>query len=190
MTKKTLYQTLEDREDPQYIEDNGPFKCTWENTWLGPGYYFWDTFVENAHWWGHQRYNKNHVICKHTCEVDDKNCFDLVGNTDHLTLFSESVAFLRSKNMIKENTTLPRVLAMLKKTGFEYEAIRVSGVNSISKSNIEYSEYIKRINFESGRGQYLDYRPPIQICVFKPNGLNLSSAEIVFPDHYNSSYTI
>lgn len=56
MNDKTLYQTVEDRNNPSEIETEGPFLCVRNNAWLGRGYYFWDTFVELAHWWGNTIY--------------------------------------------------------------------------------------------------------------------------------------
>lgn len=37
--RKELYQTVEDRDNPDYVLENGPFKCI-SNAWLGDGYYF------------------------------------------------------------------------------------------------------------------------------------------------------
>jgi len=41
LEKKIIYQTLEDRGNPDEIERNGPFSCNWNNSWLGTGCYFW-----------------------------------------------------------------------------------------------------------------------------------------------------
>ena len=54
-----LYQTLEDRSNIDYVEENGPFICRRNSAWLGIGYYYWDTFVDNAHLWGEKIYKKN-----------------------------------------------------------------------------------------------------------------------------------
>jgi hypothetical protein len=49
---KEVFQTLENRGTNQtHLEQGGPYICHWENSWLGDGFYFWDTFLENAHWW-------------------------------------------------------------------------------------------------------------------------------------------
>lgn len=37
---RIIYQTVEDRENPDYVEQHGPFICTNKNAWLGEGYYF------------------------------------------------------------------------------------------------------------------------------------------------------
>ena len=41
----TGYHTVEDRDNPDEIEADGPFKCTRGDAWLGPGYYFWDSKI-------------------------------------------------------------------------------------------------------------------------------------------------
>lgn len=54
MDRRTLFQAVKDLDNPDEIEQNGPFKCRREDAWLGEGYYFWDSFVELAHWWGRE----------------------------------------------------------------------------------------------------------------------------------------
>jgi len=71
MTRK-IYQTLEDRNNPDVVENQGPFLCNRKDVWLGIGYYFWDSFIENAHWWGKEgaRY-KNYFICESSFELNE-----------------------------------------------------------------------------------------------------------------------
>ena len=57
MGVKKIFQTLEDRNNPDEVESQGPFICT-NNPWLGKGYYFWDTFLDLAHWWGTKAFFK------------------------------------------------------------------------------------------------------------------------------------
>lgn len=38
MTECLLYQTVEDRDNPDNIEAEGPFKCTRKDAWLGEYY--------------------------------------------------------------------------------------------------------------------------------------------------------
>jgi len=182
----TLFQTLEDRDNPEYIESNGPFDCNWPNTWLGSGYYFWDTFVKNAHWWGSVRYNvrdKNYVICQAECSFDEDTCFDLAGNTKHLMFFSEVVDFMEEKGLLdRKKHTVSRVINYLRDNiDFKYEAIRVYGVNSISQRQ---QDYLSQMKFEKNKSQYLDFNPPFQFCIFKKTGLKLKNYKIIFPDHY------
>lgn len=190
MALKKIFQTLEDRGNPNEVENTGPFPCKWENTWLGEGYYFWDTFLQNAHWWGNHRYinkYKEYIICQAECKFDDSKCFDLVGSTEHLTDFSESIDLMRGKKLLDENTTVARILHYMRVTLkiFNYEAVRAYGINSVSK---KYNPY--RIVFEVDKPQYLDSKPAIQICIYNKNGLSLRNYKIIYPDEYNSDYVV
>lgn len=193
MKSKVLYQTLKDKGNPEYVLENAPFSCNWDNTWLGEGFYFWDTFVENAHWWGEVRHKNKYIICQTICDFNTDKCFDLVGDTDHMSDFSNSIEFLKDQNIITitPETTVARVLEFIKtKIGFDYEAIRVYGIKSISEYKEEYQKYRFRLIFELSRPQFLDYKPAIQICIFEKNGLNRRDLTIIYPDEYNLDYVI
>lgn len=192
MKVKVLYQTLKDKGNPDYIEDNAPFICKWENAWLGNGYYFWDTFIENAHWWGKVRHNNSYVICGAECDFSSDLCFDLVGDTEHMQDFDDTVNLLKEKKLVDENTTVSRIINFLKEKipDFKFEAIRVYGIKSISDYNEEYKKYKHRLIFEVSKPQYLDYKPAIQLCLFKKTSLNLRNLKIEFPDEYNPDYII
>jgi hypothetical protein len=75
---KTIYQTLENRGNLDFIENNGPFICKRNNAWLGTGYYFWESFIENAHWWGKEcnNYPNGYVICKAIYTENEEKCFN------------------------------------------------------------------------------------------------------------------
>ncbi len=106
--------------------------------------------------------------------------------------FDESINFMKFKGLINEKTTVARVITFLKEKvpGFNFEAIRVYGIKSISDYNEEYKKYKHRLIFELKKPQYLDYKPAIQLCLFKKNSLNLRNFKIEFPDEYNSEYVI
>ncbi len=185
----TVYQTLKDK-DYLKVETDGPFPCKWENTWLGDGYYFWEEFVELAHWWGQTHRNGSYIICKAICDFDDLNCFDLVGEMKHVRLFREVVEKLRNKGLIDEKTTVSRIIRYWKGefNSFTYQAIRVSGINSISpKQNIS-KDFSSRFIFEPDKVHYLDALPAVQFCFFEKKSLNLRDYKIVYPDHYREDY--
>ena len=48
MKLRKAYQTLENRNNPDQIEEQGPFLCNRKSAWLGEGYYFWDSFIEKC----------------------------------------------------------------------------------------------------------------------------------------------
>jgi len=188
LENKTLYQTLENRDNPDYILENGPFKCTWSNSWVGHGYYFWDTFIENAHWWGVNHNKNKYIIGEAEINFSSSLCFDLVGNTKHMQDFHRSIELMRANGLIKSKTTVARVIHHMKDTLkiFNYGALRIYGINSKSKT----SQFDFRLFFEFNKKQYLDYKPAIQICIYNFKDLNFRNWEIVFPDQYNIDYMV
>lgn len=190
MATKIVYQTLENRGNPEIIQKDGPFSCHWENTWLGDGYYFWDTFIDNAHWWGEEirKYSNGYIICKAICDFNDEKCCDLVGNTEHLLMFQDSYEFLKSKGLVDEKTKVKRLMEYLKTDikVFTFDAIRVYGIRS--KNYI--SRFSFNLNFEDRNQCYMDFKPAIQICFYTKNSLNLRNYRIVFPDEYIEGYLV
>jgi len=189
LKKNKIYQTLKDKENPDEIERDGPFLCRWENSWLGDGYYFWDYFIENAHWWDRSHCANTYIICEAIVDLNDTNCFDLVGNTRHLMDFGDSVDFMKSKGLITRKTTVSRVLEFMKENNLflEYKVVRAYGINSKSK---DYQPNY-RIIFEPNKPfQYLPYKPEIQICLLKFDKINFRDYKIVYPDEYIDGYLV
>lgn len=179
MEEKVVYQTIEDRNaDYTQVEENGPIICDHRNSWLGDGYYFWDTFIENAHWWGKKVkvYRNGYLICKALCDFDDKECFDLVGNTEHLKKFHEAYSVLKEEGYANNKIMIRGVFVFLKKQkSFHFKAIRACG----QKSKNYKSEFSNIIHFD--HNAYMDTTPPIQICFFTKNSLNLREYRVVYP---------
>jgi hypothetical protein len=190
--KVIVYQTLEDKGNPDEIERDGPFPCTRNNAWLGVGYYFWDTFINNAHWWGKDcsNYKDGYVICRAECDYDNEKCFDLVGNTEHLAMLYDTYELMKSKGLANKTTTVSRVIEYLRTDLkiFNFVASRATGVNSKSLTSKFSSHLI--FDDKNGKLKYLDLIPAIQICFYKGNGLNLRNYKIVFPDEYIDGFLI
>ncbi len=191
---RTVYQTLRNKDNPEEVERDGPFPCNWPNAWLGKGYYFWETFINSAHWWGKAHCEGEYFICESACIITDDNCFDLVGNTLHLMEFSDAIDDMKAKGLINDKTTVTRVLNYLRNDikVLKTEAIRAVGYTSIGEK--KNSEFIKRMLFEVPREykpeHYLIYAPAIQICFFKKTSLSLNGFRIIFPDEYNNNYVL
>lgn len=191
MAIKTIYQTLEDRgTDLDKLESNGPYICNWSNSWLGDGFYFWDTFIENAHWWGKEirKYPQNYIVCKAICDYNDTECFDLVGSTEHLELLYETFEFLKRQGKATEKTTVARIIRYLKTdiNIFNFKAIRAVGL----KSKNFNSQYSVIMLFEIDKKPYLDIKPAIQICFFEKTSLNLRNYKIIYPAEYSGDYLV
>lgn len=169
MKETDIYQTLEDRQNYEEIEKHGPYFCHAQHAngvlksnvkepWLGEGYYFWDTRIADARWWGNTVYSKKgYIICHTTYDQHSPLLYDLVGD---VKLFDE---FIKCAELIKiqrntETIKFPVVLAYLRKLPrFEYKAIRVwPHPQTIEKTNVRFP----------GNKLTLGKADKIQICFF------------------------
>jgi hypothetical protein len=170
---------------------DGPFICRNKTAWLGKGYYFWESFIENAHWWGKEcnNYRYGYVVCEAYYDLDDTLCFNLVDNPEHFQMLRDTICAMEREGLYeKEKTTVARLIYYLKDTirVFNYHASRINGLNSRSK-NSPYSEIAL---FNRGDYQYIDLIPTIQVCFYKKGVLNLRNYRIVYPDEYVEGYAV
>ena len=132
-----IYQTLEDRGNYEEIKAHGPYFCSiydsngklkqgTKEPWLGEGYYFWDTRINDAHWWGKQIYRwAGYVICESQYDQNSGLLYDLLGKLDLFDDFIKCAHFIKQQRNI-DKVSFPLVLEYLKtKTDFPYKAIRV-----------------------------------------------------------------
>lgn len=185
--KLTLYQTLEDRNNADVIELHGPYKCA-RYKWLGDGYYFWDTHMELAHWWGKTNYGWNsYIICKANAILDD-NCWDLHGNGNHRLEFEEICnVIIKAGITTKERLLVAQVIEYFKKKmTFKYDSIRILGMNSIARNNAAFAFRIPFKREDDKR--YFDLYPPVQICLLTKKSLSLKNFLVVYPVEYLETY--
>lgn len=189
---KIIYQTLEDRGDANLdkLENDGPYQCRSENSWLGDGYYFWDTFIENAHWWGKEvrAYSSGYIICRAICDFNDTECYDLVGNTEHLQRFQSAFNELKADGLANETTKVRRIIEFLKSSvkTFNYSAIRAYGIKS---KNVN-SKFSFNLSFDESNKAYLDLKPAIQICFYTKKSMNLRNYKIIYPETYSEDFVV
>ena len=179
----TGYQTLEDLDNIDEVETNGPYKCTRGDAWLGHGYYFWDTDIYWAHDWGRNSYEKRekgYIICQ--AEIDlNEEVFDLTGNVGHQLELSEALKILRNdpKMKGKPNPTIPSLIEFLKQnTNFPYSAIRAHD-NPPGK--------VLEVDFTNKRKEYIVIQSRVQICLINKRNLNLPF-EVHYPKKYRIDY--
>lgn len=183
-----VYQTLDDRDNPDEIELHGPYECRGGASWLGYGYYFWDTHIQLGHWWGDTVYEGNYVICKAVVELTEENCFDIYGNGQHRMEFEDTLKGLKKIDN-EDEITVARVLSFLKKMQkWSFGAIRVLGMNSFKRYEAKRGLYWDEIKFTVGRKPFLDLYPPVQICIICKQSCNLRKWEIVYPQKYAEQY--
>lgn len=175
-----LYQTLEDIGNYDEVEQNGPFAGKRKSSWLGVGFYFWDTHIELAHWWGNMAYgkfNKEYMICK-AFGVLDGACWDLIGNGIHRNEFA-LVCERFSQEFPSEKILVPKIIMyLIKNGGMSYRAIRALPMNTIKV----LSKFTKRILFVDWNESYYDAYPPIQVCLLDKKALSLHKYHVVFPE--------
>jgi hypothetical protein len=171
------YQTLEDRDNIDEIEMEGPYKCNRSDAWLGNGYYFWDT---NMHWaigWGETSYNNrgmDFVIAR--CNLDLSNCFDLLGNVQHQVDLIECIKVFRASMKIKatREPLIPELIEFLKRNElFPYNSIRSSD-NPDSKSFL----------YVSNRNNFVVVNQRVQVCVIKKRNVLLRPFKVIYPEKY------
>ena len=174
----TAYQTLEDKDNIDEIETEGPFICTRRDAWLGHGYYLWDSNLKWALAWGENSYTKRgkeYVVGR--CQVDLTNdCFDLLGNVTHQQELTETIEVLKQSGKIKDNSKLilPNIIEFLKRQGmFPYKSIRVGDNNDPL-----------RIHFNDRRGEFMFINQRVQICVLHRKDIILHPFSVIYPDKY------
>lgn len=184
MSLRSLYQTLEDRSNIDEIENNGPFIFKNKKAWLGVGFYFWDSSIESAHWWGKSSCNNNYIICESKYNYLSEDYLDLVGNTEHMDLIKKSAVILNKKSNFL--LTVPMIVEILKRTTDfleKYKAIRAYPIKSRNNSE-------DFIFFNDNHKAYINLDPPIQICVLDKSFLYNNKFEIIYPEIYCKDFSV
>lgn len=181
------YQALQDRNNPDEVESHGPYKCERADAWVGEGYYFWETFIDNAHWWGKSHYDE-YIICEAEFDFDDDRCFDLAGNTQHMQEFQQILTLLKEQGLIDSNTSIGRVIRYLQNRNlFQYEACRVTSPQSRRLN----SDHNKPTPIGKGNNSYtVHLQPPFQICFYSSHSLNLRNYKVIYPEQYREGYGV
>lgn len=180
MKEYCLYQTLENRENADEVENRGPFLCERSDAWLTEGYYFWETFIKNAHEWGKNIYNGNYFICCSKIDYNKVKLYDL-NETQTLTEFGEMAEQIAKKRG-KEITVRGVLEFLIKNTTFKYDVIRVTGESFYNTKKLPfiYKKYPNRLSLY----------PAVQVCIRKKNILGKNNFHIVYPVSYMQDYVI
>lgn len=169
-----IYQTLEDRGNYNEVESHGPYYCSLRDRrgnlkkgtkepWLGEGYYFWDTRIGDARWWGETIYGnrfKGYVVC-HTCyDQHSPLLFDMVGSVAMFDEFERCVDRVKA-GRYTERVSFPLVLEYMKRQAeFTYKAIRVWPDPEMQATNPQIGVF-----FPGGKATVRRIEK-IQICFF------------------------
>ncbi len=170
----TIYQALEYTAD----EDEIPHWSSDQNAWLGYGYYFWDSSIDRAHWWGKSRYKNNYMICK---TEYDKNfhLFDMF-DTNHSKEYTDTRIVLAkefaSRKKVSNTIYAQDVINALKSTS-EF----MNNFFAIRMLAMECAPVIHKIQFASNSPAYSDEDLPVQLCVWDKRFFK-ADVIVVFPD--------
>lgn len=168
MDYRSLYQAVEKSETLPIK----PCFCS-QNAWLSQGYYFWDTYIENAHWWGEVHYQNNYMIGETACDKNSKYLYDLVGDLDKRKEFFKIKDILNEKRG-KEVLVEDVILFLRRLPEFIYKAIRVNPYNS-KRTSGEVT-----IRFSANHKAFMPISEPYQLCVFDLSFLE-KPFEIIYP---------
>ena len=171
MNLKKIYQTLDDRDNADYIEANGPFRCERNDAWIGKGFYFWEDNIEWAHKWGKKCYGNRYVICQSSYDLDVKNYLDLADAKCNEEIFSLKEKLQKRRNT--KDVKLAHIIAYLQESkDFKCDAIRLvfQKIDDTIEVSQQYNAYLPRII-------------SIQICVLKKSFL-IDRFEIIHPSEY------
>ena len=183
MRRRYLYQTLDNRSNAEEIQKHGPYECNRDDAWLGRGYYFWDSSIEAAHWWGKMK-DDGYIICESQYNYDSLEYLDLVGNTEHLKKIKDIATIIKDET--KQSVTVPMAIEQMKiYTDFskQYKAIRAYPIKS--RKNEE-----DKIYFIDKNVSYINLDPPIQMCVLDKSFLIDNIFEVIHIEKHNKDHLV
>ena len=172
----TCYHTLENKDNFDEIELEGPFDCTHTGAWLGKGSYFWDTNIDWAHEWGNIGYvrrGKEYCITETIIDLS-KNCFDLFGSVSSQQALIECIDVMIDSGKLKDDKSavIPNLIQFMKEKGiFNYSSIRAADMH----------RSIMRLKFRGDRPEFMVINQRVQICVIHRKGVILHPLKVIFP---------
>lgn len=181
MFESILHQTLQDKGNPDYVENNGPFPVKdSKNSYLGNGYYFWDDHEDLAHWWGEVHCEMKYIICESVFTIEDNDFCDLIGRRGDMKHLQQMIddMDLRQLNMgqiveyLREIDRTPGY-----KGSFPYKAIR-----AIDLGGSKFPEMIYK--FAGNKKGVITLTPRILVCLFAKDTTILQTFKIIFPEDY------
>lgn len=179
-----------------------PIYCSTSEARLGWGYYFWDSLIQAAHWWGRTHYRDNYIICQSFYDAHSDRYFDLVGDLTHREMLRECADELRKRK--QEDFSLAEVLELLKivRPQFKelYWAIRAEAVNKrYSDGKLDIPLYKGKsssceetdISFAHGdRRLVVSCSQRVQVCVMNLAFLLEGEYRSVYPEYRDELYVV
>lgn len=178
-----VFQTLEDKDNIDEVELDGPFFCHKKGAWLGFGCYLWDTRMEWAIDWGnfaYTKYNMDFIIGRTWVDIS-RDCFDLFGNVKHQSDFQEIIKVMIESKKIKhdEEFIVANVIEFMKKMNlFAFKSIRAADMRNVKK-------YYFRVDKITGTTrEYMVINQRVQICVINKKDVISHPFRVIYPEKY------
>lgn len=188
MKKTALYQAI---DGGRKAVPELPIYCSTSDARLGHGYYFWDSIIGAAHWWGKKRYGKNnYIICQSFYDAHSDKLFDLLGNLLHKEQLKSCSDKLRAKGC--QGFTLAEVLEGLREVCPEFDdlywAIRAEfiKVEAPPDKNLDFT--VSPPSREKGRTTVLHCGNRVQLCVTNLAFLLEGEYAAIYPEYRDASY--
>jgi|GEM_PF-625937 len=190
---KEVYQTLRYLNNNDYVLNNGPFKCVQDNAWLGHGYYFWEESLKPAKYWGMKFKDDKYIVCKGLCEINEDNCFYLVGSVKHNELLEFALRQIQDMDELTTDVTIPRVITYLMDCGqFPFYACRAETSAAFSSdSYLTEDDFKEELVFRDEElifnkritAPKVKLHIVIQLCIYDLEKVGFNSLEIVYENH-------
>lgn len=166
-----IFQTLEDRDNPDEVEQHGPYQSEISH-WLGKGYYFWDRNITRAHWWGRKWYKGNpYIICQAKAVFEKESFFDLYDNPEHWEFFEQYAQKLKAK-FHKDNLRASFILRDMREKGnFPFKIMRVETPDCGGDQRYYFNGH-----------SFLNTNKAIQLCIYDKSLIH--DYHIVYPTDY------
>lgn len=185
MKKTALYQAI---DGGRKAVPQTPIYCSTSNARLGHGYYFWDSIIDAAHWWGGVHYGGNYIICQSFYDAHSDKLFDLLGDLSHRQEFTVFLDGLHK--MQPEDMSLAEVLDIMNanpKFSQRYWAIRAEFIKmGPSDKNLDIT--VSLPSQANGRKTVLHCGNRVQLCVTNLAFLLEGEYTAIYPEYRDASY--
>lgn len=186
MKKTALYQAI---DGGRKAVPKTPIKCSTSDARLGHGYYFWDSIIDAAHWWGGVHYGGNYIICQSFYDAHSDKLFDLLGNLAHrdeLKEFSDGL-----HRMYPEDMSLAQILAIMNarnKFNQRFWAIRAEFIKVEAPPDKNLDFIVSPPVREKGRTTVMHCGNRVQLCVTNLDFLLEGAYTAIYPEYRDASY--
>jgi hypothetical protein len=178
-----VHQTLDDKENADYVEKHGPFPANPDGgLYLGTGTYFWDDHLELAHWWGDVHLDGKYMICEADLNVKKTMFCDLVGSRQDMQHLKQMIDELNISHL--RLGAIIEVLKTVEKKRGKGDVFPFLVIRAVDDSPTSFER--EEIYFAEEKKGYTSLTPVYLICLIAKSSLFLSSYRVVYPEFYKN----